>query len=97
MVVDGQIHGGLAQGIGTALMEVIEFDEEGNHLNSNFMDYLMPTSMEVPNYELGEFVTPSTHHPARRPRRCRVPDGRVLPPRWSTPWWTRSLLTGCAT
>jgi aerobic carbon-monoxide dehydrogenase large subunit len=62
-IVDGQVHGGLAQGIGTALMEVIEFDEEGNHLNSSFMDYLIPTSMEVPNYELGEFVTPSTHHP----------------------------------
>ena len=62
-VVDGQVHGGLAQGIGTALMEVIDFDEEGNHLNSSFMDYLIPTSMEVPNYELGEFETPSTHHP----------------------------------
>jgi aerobic carbon-monoxide dehydrogenase large subunit len=62
-VVDGQVHGGLAQGIGTALMEIIDFDEEGNHLNSSFMDYLIPTSMEVPNYELGEFVTPSTHHP----------------------------------
>jgi aerobic carbon-monoxide dehydrogenase large subunit len=62
-VVDGQVHGGLAQGIGTALMEVIDFDEEGNHLSSSFMDYLIPTSMEVPNYELGEFVTPSTHHP----------------------------------
>ncbi len=62
-IIDGQVHGGLAQGIGTALMEVIDFDEEGNHLNSSFMDYLIPTSMEVPNYELGEFVTPSTHHP----------------------------------
>ena len=62
-IVDGQVHGGLAQGIGTALMEVIDFDEEGNHMNSSFMDYLIPTSMEVPNYELGEFVTPSTHHP----------------------------------
>ena len=62
-VIDGQVHGGLAQGIGTALMEVIDFDEEGNHMNSSFMDYLIPTSMEVPNYELGEFVTPSTHHP----------------------------------
>jgi len=62
-IVDGQVHGGLAQGIGTALMEVIDFDEEGNHLNSSFMDYLIPTSMEVPKYELGEFVTPSTHHP----------------------------------
>jgi carbon-monoxide dehydrogenase large subunit len=63
MIVEGQMHGGLAQGIGTALMEVIEFDEDGNHLNSSFMDYLMMTSMETPNFELGEFVTPSTHHP----------------------------------
>ena len=62
-IVDGQIHGGLAQGIGTALLEVIEFDEDGNHLNSSFMDYLIPTSMEVPDWELGEFTTPSTHHP----------------------------------
>src|SRR5215210_5320032 len=64
MIVEGQIHGGLAQGIGTALMEVIQFDEEGNHLNSNFMDYLIPTSMEVPKeWEMGMTVTPSTHHP----------------------------------
>jgi carbon-monoxide dehydrogenase large subunit len=64
MIVEGQIHGGLAQGIGTALMEVIEFDEEGNHLNSSFMDYLIPTSMEVPKeWETGMTVTPSTHHP----------------------------------
>ncbi|HSK99086.1 MAG TPA: aerobic carbon-monoxide dehydrogenase large subunit [Rubrobacteraceae bacterium] len=64
MIVEGQIHGGLAQGIGTALMEVIRFDEEGNHLNSSFMDYLIPTSMEVPRvWETGETVTPSTHHP----------------------------------
>jgi aerobic carbon-monoxide dehydrogenase large subunit len=63
MIVEGQMHGGLASGIGTALMEVIEFDEDGNHLNSSFMDYLMLTSMEAPSYELGETVTPSTHHP----------------------------------
>jgi aerobic carbon-monoxide dehydrogenase large subunit len=63
MIVEGQMHGGLASGIGTALMEIIEFDEDGNHLNSSFMDYLMLTSMESPSYELGETVTPSTHHP----------------------------------
>ncbi len=63
MVVEGQIHGGLASGIGIALMEVMDFDEEGNHLNSSFMDYLTLTSMEAPKYELGETVTPSTHHP----------------------------------
>jgi carbon-monoxide dehydrogenase large subunit len=64
MIVEGQIHGGLAQGIATALMEIIDFDEEGNHLNSSFMDYLIPTSMEVPKvWETGATVTPSTHHP----------------------------------
>jgi carbon-monoxide dehydrogenase large subunit len=63
MIIEGQMHGGLAQGIGTALMEVIEFDDSGNHLNSSFMDYQIVTALEVPNFELGEFVTPSTHHP----------------------------------
>ncbi len=63
MVVDGQIHGGLAEGIGIALMELISFDEEGNCLNSSFMDYLIPTALECPDFELGETVTPCPHHP----------------------------------
>jgi carbon-monoxide dehydrogenase large subunit len=63
MIVDGQIHGGLAEGIGIALMEVITFDEEGNCLNSSFMDYLIPTALECPDFELGQTVTPCPHHP----------------------------------
>jgi carbon-monoxide dehydrogenase large subunit len=63
MIVEGQIHGGLADGIGMALMEVIAFDEDGNCLGGSFMDYLLPTSMECPPWELGETVTPSPHHP----------------------------------
>jgi carbon-monoxide dehydrogenase large subunit len=63
MVVEGQIHGGLAEGIGIALMELIAFDEEGNCLGGSFMDYLIPTSLEVPDFELGATVTPSPHHP----------------------------------
>ncbi|HUZ83188.1 MAG TPA: molybdopterin cofactor-binding domain-containing protein, partial [Gaiellales bacterium] len=62
-VIEGQIHGGLTEGIGIALMEFIGFDENGNCLNGSFMDYLIPTSMEVPNFELGHTVTPSPHHP----------------------------------
>jgi len=62
-IVEGQIHGGLADGIGMALMEVIAFDPEGNCLGGSFMDYLLPTSMECPSWELGETVTPSPHHP----------------------------------
>jgi carbon-monoxide dehydrogenase large subunit len=63
MIVEGQVHGGLADGIGMALMEVIAFDEDGNNLGGSFMDYLLPTSMECPSWELGETVTPSPHHP----------------------------------
>ncbi|HEX6520003.1 MAG TPA: aerobic carbon-monoxide dehydrogenase large subunit [Streptosporangiaceae bacterium] len=63
MVVEGQVHGGLADGVGMALMEVIAFDEDGNCLGGSFMDYLLPTSMECPSWELGETVTPSPHHP----------------------------------
>jgi carbon-monoxide dehydrogenase large subunit len=63
MIVEGQVHGGLADGIGMALMQVMAFDEEGNHLAASFMDYLLPTSMECPSWELGATVTPSPHHP----------------------------------
>jgi carbon-monoxide dehydrogenase large subunit len=63
MIVEGQVHGGLADGIGMALMEVIAFDTDGNCLGGSFMDYLLPTSMECPSWELGETVTPSPHHP----------------------------------
>ena len=63
MIIEGQVHGGLADGVGMALMEMISFDEDGNCLNSTLMDYLIPTSMEVPDWETGHTVTPSPHHP----------------------------------
>jgi carbon-monoxide dehydrogenase large subunit len=63
MIVEGQVHGGLADGIGMALMEVMAFDEQGNHLGGSFMDYQLPTALECPSWELGETVTPSPHHP----------------------------------
>src|SRR6266498_2484688 len=63
MIVEGQIMGGLAEGFGIAAMELITFDEEGNCIGSNFMDYLLPTSWETPAFEMEETVTPSPHHP----------------------------------
>ena len=63
MIIEGQIHGGLADGVGMALMEFIGFDEQGNCLGGSFMDYLIPTAMEVPDWETGHTVTPSPHHP----------------------------------
>ncbi|MGM7778695.1 aerobic carbon-monoxide dehydrogenase large subunit [Arthrobacter sp. KNU-44] len=63
MIIEGQVHGGLTDGVGMALMEIIAFDEEGNCLSGSFMDYLIPTAMEVPDWETGFTVTPSPHHP----------------------------------
>ncbi len=63
MIVEGQVHGGLADGVGMALMQVIAYDEDGNCLGGSFMDYLLPTSVECPSWELGTTVTPSPHHP----------------------------------
>jgi carbon-monoxide dehydrogenase large subunit len=63
MIIEGQVHGGLADGVGMALMELIAFDEDGNCLSGSFMDYLLPTALEVPAWELGHTVTPSPHHP----------------------------------
>lgn len=63
MIIEGQVHGGLADGVGMALMEMISFDEDGNCLAGSLMDYLIPTAMEVPDWETGHTVTPSPHHP----------------------------------
>ena len=63
MIVEGQIMGGLTEGFGIAAMELITFDEDGNCIGSNFMDYLLPTAWETPSFDLGETVTPSPHHP----------------------------------
>jgi aerobic carbon-monoxide dehydrogenase large subunit len=63
MIVEGQIHGGLAMGFAPALMEEISYDENGNIFGSNFQDYLVPTAVETPRWEVGQTVTPSPHHP----------------------------------
>ncbi|MEX0864961.1 MAG: aerobic carbon-monoxide dehydrogenase large subunit [Acidimicrobiia bacterium] len=63
MIVEGQIHGGLTEGFAMSSMQHITFDEAGNCIGSNFMDYLIPTAWETPKFELGETVTPSPHHP----------------------------------
>jgi carbon-monoxide dehydrogenase large subunit len=63
MIVEGQIHGGLTMGMAPVLLEEISYDEHGNMHGGTFMDYLLPTSMETPAWEVGRTVTPSPHHP----------------------------------
>jgi carbon-monoxide dehydrogenase large subunit len=60
MIVEGQIAGGVVQGIGGALYEHVVYDDDGNPLTTTFMDYLVPTAAEVPVIEYGHVETPSS-------------------------------------
>jgi len=63
MIVDGQIHGGLTEGLAIAFMQQIDYDENGNVQGGSFMDYLIPTAVETPHWDTDKTCTPSPHHP----------------------------------
>ncbi|WP_024507886.1 xanthine dehydrogenase family protein molybdopterin-binding subunit [Bradyrhizobium sp. ARR65] len=63
MILAGQIHGGVAQGIGNAFYEKLSFDEHGQLLNASLADYLLPTALEVPRMQLDHTTTPSPLNP----------------------------------
>ncbi len=63
MIVQGQIHGGIAQGVGQALIEGVEYSEDGQLLTATFMDYAMPIASELPHFELDHTVTLTTVNP----------------------------------
>jgi CO/xanthine dehydrogenase Mo-binding subunit len=63
LILGGQIHGGVAQGIGNAFYERLAYDENGQLLNATFMDYHLPTSLDVPRIETGHGETPSPLNP----------------------------------
>src|ERR1700674_4520006 len=64
MIVDGQVHGGLGQGIGQALLENCVYDQEsGQLLTGSYMDYAMPRAFDLPSFKVDTRVTPCTHNP----------------------------------
>ena len=63
LILAGQVHGGVAQGIGNAFYEQLVFDDDGQLLNASLADYLLPTALEVPNMEIGHTVTASPLNP----------------------------------
>ena len=63
MIVDGQVHGGVAQGVGQALLEHGIYDENGQLLTGSFMDYCMPRADDLPDFIVDTTVTPCTHNP----------------------------------
>jgi carbon-monoxide dehydrogenase large subunit len=63
MIVDGQAHGGLAHGIGQALLEECVYDADGQLLSGSFMSYTMPRAADLPSFKVGNHVTACTHNP----------------------------------
>ena len=63
LIVEGQIHGGLAQGIGQAMIEEVAYDEDGQPLTASFMDYAIPRAADFPRFELDNTVTPTPVNP----------------------------------
>jgi carbon-monoxide dehydrogenase large subunit len=63
MIVEGQVHGGLAQGIGQALTEGAKYDSTGQLVTGSFMDYAIPRADDVPSFQVDTRETPCTHNP----------------------------------
>lgn len=63
MIVDGQVHGGIAQGVGQALLEGAVYDDSGQLISGTYMDYTMPRADDLPSFELSRTVTPCPHNP----------------------------------
>lgn len=63
MIVAGQLHGGVAQGIGQALMEEVSYDESGQPITGSFMDYAMPRAGDIPLMTVGDHPSPATSNP----------------------------------
>jgi aerobic carbon-monoxide dehydrogenase large subunit len=59
MIVEGQVHGGIAQGIGSTMYEHLAYDEQGQLMTGSFLDYLVPGAMEIPHVEIDHLESPS--------------------------------------
>jgi carbon-monoxide dehydrogenase large subunit len=62
MVVDGQVHGGIAQGVGQALLEAVRYDESANPTSGNLTSYLVPTAVDLPSITIDHTETPTPHN-----------------------------------
>jgi carbon-monoxide dehydrogenase large subunit len=63
LLAEGQVHGGIAQGVGQALFEEVRYDADGNNLTGTFASYTMPSAAELPSFETARMETPSPHNP----------------------------------
>ncbi len=88
LIIEGQVHGGLAQGIAQALFEEAVYDEAGNLTTGTFVDYTLPSAADLPSFITERTVTPSTTNPLGSRASAR-PARSPRPRPWSTRWSTR--------
>ena len=93
MLAEGQIRGGLAHGLGAALLEEHRYDEDGNLMTGTFLDYLPPTATELPRVVSAHFESPSPLTPLGREGPRRGHDDERARRRSRTPSPTRSAST----
>ena len=63
MIVEGQVHGGIAQGVGQALLEGTVYDQSGQLVTASYMDYTMPRAIDLPSFQVGMTITPCPSNP----------------------------------
>jgi carbon-monoxide dehydrogenase large subunit len=63
MIVEGQVHGGIAQGVGQALLEGAVYDKSGQLITASFMDYAMPRADDLPSFNISHTMTPCPSNP----------------------------------
>jgi len=97
MIVAGQLHGGVVQGIGQILMEEVSYDGSGQPITGSFMDYALPRAEDVPMMEIGDHPSPAKSNPLGHQglRRSRLAPAASSAS--SMPWWMRSPNTASST
>ncbi len=88
LLVEGQVHGGLAQGIAQALLEEVRYDDDGNPLTSNLADYTFVSAAELPSFETVPHGDTRPRSTRSAPRGSASPAASAPPPRSRTPSWT---------
>jgi hypothetical protein len=96
MLLEGQIHGGVAQGTAQALLEEVRYDEDGNPITSNLADYAFISAAELPSVEVVHMETPTFINPSARRASARAARSARRRP-CSPPSSTRSATSGSAT
>ena len=96
LLVEGQVHGGIAQGVAQALLEEVVYDADGQLVTGSLMDYALPRAEDLPSFTTDQTVTVTPRNPLGAKGIGEAATIGSTPP-WSMPWWTPCARSACAT